>query len=71
MVGQSNGPITRKEFHAMEIRIIQAINEVKIEMAGYGVQIEANRKGVLRIGGLNTMLTAIGSTIAAVVGMKD
>ena len=66
-----NGPITRKEFHAMEIRIIGAINEVKIQMAAFEVQIEANRKGVLRVGGVNTVLTAIGSTIAAVVGMRD
>ena len=67
----TNNNITRREFHEMELRIVHAINETAVDYAGIAEKCEANRLNIIRLGGLNTVLTGIGSTIAALIGIRD
>ena len=81
MAGQSD-VITVREFYEglqeqtterveMERRILQAIKKCAVENAGLAEKVEANRANIVKIGTFNGVLTAIGSTIAAAIGINN
>lgn len=82
MAGTSKDMITVREFYdgmkkqthervEMERRILDAIKECSVDTAGLSEKVEANRQHINRVAGFNSVLTAIGSTIAAAIGINN
>ncbi len=67
----------KKETAEMERRIMDGIDDIKQTQAvgatrleGQDTKIEINRRNIIRVGSINATLMAIGSYIAAKLGME-
>ena len=70
--------LTKRDLIAMELRIIGAINEVKIDAAaekgrvnGLEKKVESNSQAIIRASGINALWAGISGTIAAIVGINN
>jgi len=69
---------TKHDMYEMERRIVEAINEVKIDCAamkgrvnGLEKKADENSKAIIRASGINALWAGVSSTIAAIIGINQ